>query len=191
MVPKPGAEIVDRQHRFDEDQGRNEMNIGQAAKASGVNAKMMRYYEAIKLIPPAARSDAGYRSYSDTDINRIRFVGRARDLGFSVEQIRNLLALWHDKDRSSADVKALALQHIATLNEKIDELKTIVHTLEHLAQTCHGDTRPDCPILENLGATHSSAHADAESRERKPSLSPIVGKRAKNGSTTINTKHEL
>lgn len=164
------------------------MNIGEAAKASGVNAKMMRYYESINLIPQAARSDAGYRFYTDTDINRLRFIGRARDLGFSVEQIRNLLALWQDKERSSADVKALAMRHVATLNDKIDELKTMVHTLEHLAQTCHGDTRPDCPILENLGGKHRPSSANRAIRDRKPSFSPIAGKPIKSGPTKIRTK---
>ena len=126
------------------------MNIGQAAKFSGVSAKMIRYYEQIGLIPQAIRSDAGYRHYSSPDAYSLRFIRRARDLGFSVEQISALLVLWHDHERASADVKVLALSHAAGLKARIAELQAMVQTLEHLADHCHGNDRPDCPILAGL-----------------------------------------
>lgn len=129
------------------------MNIGQAAEASGVSAKMIRYYEGIGLIPAAARTTSGYRSYGEREVNILRFVRRARDLGFSVPTIRELLALWQDQARASGDVKALALAHVGELNRKIAEMGEMVRTLEHLAEACHGDDRPDCPILEELGKT--------------------------------------
>ncbi|NRR29492.1 Cu(I)-responsive transcriptional regulator [Oxalobacteraceae bacterium] len=128
------------------------MNIGQAAAASGVSAKMIRYYESIALIPPGRRSDAGYRIYGDSDLHVLRFVKRARNLGFSLEQIRGLLSLWQDKDRASADVKAIALDHVAELNARIAELSEMRDTLQSLASCCHGDARPDCPILRTLSA---------------------------------------
>ncbi len=151
------------------------MNIGDAASATGINAKMIRYYESIALIPAPSRSDVGYRSYSENDVNRLRFVRRARDLGFSVEQIRNLLALWQDKGRSSADVKALAMQHIDALNEKIGELVTMVQTLEHLAETCHGNDRPDCPILETLSDGEAIQNGIAIRRMKLPTFTPTAG----------------
>lgn len=132
------------------------MNIGQAAADSGVSAKMIRYYEEIGLIPAAARTTSGYRSYGEREVNILRFVRRARDLGFSVPAIRDLLALWQDQARASADVKALALEHIGELNRKIAEMGDMVRTLEHLAEACHGDERPDCPILEELGGAGSA-----------------------------------
>ncbi len=128
------------------------MNIGDAARASGVSAKMIRYYEDTALIPPAARTAAGYRVYSDQDIHMLRFIRRARDLGFSVEGIRELLGLWRDRDRHSADVKRLALAHVAELRQKIRELEDMASTLETLAASCHGNDRPDCPILSELEA---------------------------------------
>lgn len=126
------------------------MNIGQAAKASGVSAKMIRYYESIGLISPAARSDAGYRHFSEIEVHTLRFIRRARDLGFTVEQIAELLALWQDRSRKSADVKKMAMSHVATLRQKIEKLESMVVTLTKLASCCHGDERPDCPILEDL-----------------------------------------
>lgn len=126
------------------------MNIGELARASGVSAKMIRYYEQIGLIPPAFRADSGYRVYRDSDIHTLRFIRRARDLGFSVQQLAELLALWWDRNRASADVKRIALEHIAELEYKTQELRAMTETLRHLADHCHGDDRPECPILEEL-----------------------------------------
>lgn len=126
------------------------MNIGQAADASGVNAKLIRHYESIGLIPKASRSASGYRLYSETDVHILSFVRRARGLGFSMKEIKKLVGLWRNKSRASADVKALALEHIEQLDRKIDELKAMSKTLRQLAKCCHGDARPECPILENL-----------------------------------------
>ncbi len=133
------------------------MNIGQAAKHSGVSAKMIRYYEQIGLIPKAIRSDAGYRSYSSPDAHRLRFVCRARDLGFSVDQISELLTLWCNRDRTSADVKAMALSHLDGIKSKIAELQAIAQTLEQLTHHCQGNDRPDCPILADLAQTTAAA----------------------------------
>ncbi|MDX5364759.1 MAG: Cu(I)-responsive transcriptional regulator [Pseudazoarcus pumilus] len=127
------------------------MNIGKAATASGVSAKMIRYYESVGLIPPARRTDTAYRVYSDDDVHVLRFIRRARDLGFSVDAIRELLALWRDKSRASADVKRIAQQHIDALETRIAALQEMSGTLQRLAECCHGDTRPDCPILGDLG----------------------------------------
>ena len=126
------------------------MNIGQAATASGVTAKMIRYYESIGLIGPPVRTHAGYRVYTAEDIHELRFIKRARTLGFSIEEARELLALWRDKSRASADVKTFAMKHVRDLETKIDELQAMSRTLRHLAQTCHGDDRPECPILADL-----------------------------------------
>lgn|SRR5690625_3446701 len=126
------------------------MNIGEAAKASGVSAKMIRYYESIGLIPAPARTASGYRVYDEADIHTLRFVRRSRDLGFSVERISRLLALWQDRTRASADVKRLALAHVDELERKARDLQEMAKTLKYLAHTCHGDARPDCPILESL-----------------------------------------
>jgi Cu(I)-responsive transcriptional regulator len=126
------------------------MNIGQAAAASGVTAKMIRHYEESGLIPAPRRTSANYRSYSENDVHVLRFVKRARALGFSMSDIKTLLSLWHDKSRSSSAVKRIARTHIDELERKIAELQSMVRTLEHLAQHCHGDHRPDCPIIEGL-----------------------------------------
>jgi Cu(I)-responsive transcriptional regulator len=126
------------------------MNIGEAAAASGVSAKMLRYYESIGLIAAPARSASGYRSYADADVHTLRFITRARSLGFSLEETAGLLALWRDKGRASADVKAVALKHVGDLEAKVAELQSMVRTLKHLASSCHGDARPDCPILDDL-----------------------------------------
>nr|WP_052232000.1 Cu(I)-responsive transcriptional regulator [Methylobacterium sp. ZNC0032] len=126
------------------------MNIGQAATASGVTAKMIRYYESIGLIEPPIRTQAGYRVYTAEEIHELRFIKRARTLGFSIEEARELLALWRDKSRASADVKTFAMKHVRDLETKIDELQAMSRTLRHLAQTCHGDDRPECPILADL-----------------------------------------
>lgn len=128
------------------------MNIGQAAKASGISGKMIRYYESIGLIAPARRTESGYRIFSEKDIHALRFISRARGLGFSVEQMGNLLALWQDRHRASADVKAVAQAHMEELDLKIKKLQDMRQTLEHLVSHCHGDERPDCPILGDLAA---------------------------------------
>lgn len=126
------------------------MNIGEAAAESGVSAKMIRYYESVDLIPAVSRTESGYRIYSESDVHTLRFVRRARDLGFSVEQIRDLLALWRDRSRTSASVKSIALEHVDDLERKARELIEMARTLQHLAESCHGDERPDCPIIESL-----------------------------------------
>lgn len=126
------------------------MNIGEAASASGVSAKMIRYYESTGLIPAAGRTDAGYRVYSGTEVQMLRFIRRARDLGFPVEKIASLLALWRDRSRHSSDVKRLAQDQIDVLERKIAEMQAMRHSLQHLADACCGDDRPDCPILIDL-----------------------------------------
>ena len=128
------------------------MNIGQAARHSGLSAKMIRYYESIGLLKPAHRSDSGYRLYSDDDLHTLAFIKRSRDLGFSLEEVGKLLALWQDRQRASSDVKALARQHIDELNQKIVELTSLRDTLQELVDTCQGDHRPDCPILTGLAS---------------------------------------
>ena len=126
------------------------MNIGQAADLSGISAKMIRYYESIALVPRAGRTNGGYRDYSHADIQRLQFIRRARDLGFSFEQVRELLKLWSDRRRSSADVKTLALDHIVELEKRAGEPRQMIRTLRHLANACDGSDRPDCPIIEEL-----------------------------------------
>jgi MerR family copper efflux transcriptional regulator len=126
------------------------MNIGEAAKRSGVPAKTIRYYESVGLIAPARRSEAGYRIYDARDVQTLRFVQRARNLGFSVKQVGELLQLWRDRARSSADVKAVARSHLTEIDRRMAELQSMRDTLEHLIERCHGDARPDCPILADL-----------------------------------------
>lgn len=146
------------------------MNIGQAARASGVSAKMIRYYEQTDLIPRAGRTASGYRDYSDTDVHVLRFIRRARDLGFSVPEIEELLSLWRDRGRQSADVKRIALQHVEELRHRIAEMEGMAATLATLANCCAGDERPDCPILADL---------EHPGLERRPALSraPLPGSR--------------
>lgn len=138
------------------------MNIGQASKASGVSQRMIRHYEAIGLVPAPARRDSGYRDYSAADVHRLTFIRRARDLGFSIEEIGQLLALWQDKSRASADVKAVALARAEELRRKAEELEAMRRTLMHLAATCQGDDRPDCPIIADL-----AEGADPKAAENK------------------------
>lgn len=132
------------------------MNIGDAAKAAGVSAKMIRYYEGIGLLPKPARRASGYRDYGEADVHRLRFVRRARDFGFAVERIRELLALWADRSRASAEVKDIALAHVADLDGRIAHLSELKDALAHLARACQGDERPDCPILDRLSAAPRS-----------------------------------
>jgi len=129
------------------------MNIGAAAEATGVPSKTIRYYESIGLIPPATRAENGYRHYTGFDIETLKFIQRTRHLGFSVKDVGGLLALWHDKDRTSASVKALALNHISDVEQRIQELDTIRKTLIDLTERCHGDDRPECPILDEFATS--------------------------------------
>ncbi len=126
------------------------MNIGQAADASGVSAKMIRHYEQVGLLPAARRTESGYRQYGDNEVHTLRFIRQARDLGFSIAEISELLGLWQNRRRSSRVVKGLAQEHIQALEAKAQELLTMKATLEHLVHCCHGDERPDCPIIDTL-----------------------------------------
>ncbi|QCI78834.1 Cu(I)-responsive transcriptional regulator [Hankyongella ginsenosidimutans] len=126
------------------------MKIGEAAAASGISQRMIRHYETIGLITPAPRRDSGYRDYSDADVHRLRFIANARDLGFPIDEIGQLLALWSDRDRASADVKRLATARAAELHRKAVALEAMRKTLLELAERCHGDDRPECPIIEAL-----------------------------------------
>jgi len=126
------------------------VKIGEASAASGISERMIRHYEKIGLVPAAARRNSGYRDYDARDLHTLRFIGRARDLGFSMEEIQRLLELWQDRSRASADVKALALARVAELRRKELQLHEMRRSLEHLAASCHGDDRPDCPILGGL-----------------------------------------
>jgi Cu(I)-responsive transcriptional regulator len=126
------------------------MNIGEAAKQSAVTAKMIRHYESLGLLPPAPRTDAGYRVYDDASVHTLRFIRRARDLGFGMKEIDTLLGLWRNRRRASADVKRIAQAHADDLQRRIDEMLAMKRTLEHLAHCCQGNGRPDCPILDDL-----------------------------------------
>jgi Cu(I)-responsive transcriptional regulator len=141
------------------------LDIGEAARASGVSAKMIRHYEAGGLIPRAGRTVAGYRIYRDSDVHVLRFIRRARDLGFPMKEIQGLLGLWANRRRASADVKRLALKHVAELDARIAQLQAMQRTLSELARHCHGDHRPDCPILEDL----AGAGPSSSGRNRRPS----------------------
>jgi MerR family transcriptional regulator, copper efflux regulator len=133
------------------------VTIGEAATRSGVPAKTIRYYEQIGLIGTASRGANQYRGYTDTEVEMLRFVGRARRLGFSVQDLKQLVALYRDRERASADVKAIALQHVARIDRKLAELQTVRAALADLAARCHGDARPDCPILDELAAGQAPA----------------------------------
>ncbi|GJD94478.1 Cu(I)-responsive transcriptional regulator [Methylobacterium iners] len=147
------------------------MNIGQAAEASGVSAKMIRYYESIELVPRADRRESGYREYGVTDLHRLGFIRHARDLGFSLERIKVLLGLWSDPGRSNADVKAIARAHIRELEGRARQLNEMADALRSLADACDGDGRPDCPIIASLetGANVPACHAgDAPAAPEPP-----------------------
>ena len=153
----------------------NMLNIGDAAEASGVSAKMIRHYEAVGLVPKARRTVAGYRMYDEADVHTLRFIRQARDLGFSIRQIAELLSLWRDRKRPSSKVKALALAHVQDLERKLGEIRGMKSTLEHLAHCCHGDDRPECLILENLSkpsadGVKSASFTRARMAIRKPAL---------------------
>ena len=126
------------------------MNIGDASQASAISAKMIRHCESLGLLPKAPRTEAGYRQYDDAAVHTLRFIRRARDLGFSIEEIRALLGLWRNRRRASAEVKRIALAHAADLQRRIDEMSAMQRTLKHLAHCCAGDERPECPILDDL-----------------------------------------
>ena len=147
-----------------------DMNIGQAARASGVSAKMIRHYEEIGLIDKAGRSAAGYRVYGAADLHTLRFIGQARSLGFSIEEIKELLGLWRNQRRTSGKVKALAQQHIAQLDDRIRELQQIRQTLSHLIACCHGDSRPECPILDRLAQAQEDGRAGTEAPDPRRHL---------------------
>ncbi len=126
------------------------LTIGQVAAASGVSAKMIRHYEALRMIPKPRRTAGNYRLYSEADVQTLRLVRRARDLGFSIQEIATLVSLWRDRSRASAAVRGLALRHVQQLEEKIEHLQSMVRTLRELADHCYGDSRPECPILDDL-----------------------------------------
>ena len=131
-------------------------NIGQAAARSGVSAKMVRHYESLGLLPRIARTGSGYRQYTDNEVHALRFIRRSRDLGFSMVEIAELLKLWHNRRRASADVKRIALVHVADLERRMEEMAAMKRTLETLVRACHGDHRPDCPSLDQLGETEGA-----------------------------------
>lgn len=133
------------------------MSIGQAAEASGVSAKMIRHYEEIGVIPKPKRTGGNYRFYSDAEVQMLRLVRRARDLGFSMQQIATLVSLWRNRSRASSTVRRLALQHVEQLEQKIAHLQSMVRTLQNLADHCQGDARPECPILDDLARTPSAS----------------------------------
>ena len=153
------------------------MNIGMAAKASGVSAKMIRHYEQVGLLPEPNRTEAGYRQFSEAEVHTLQFIRRARDLGFSIAQIGELVGLWQNRKRPSRQVKALAQAHIQELEQKAQELLAMKATLEHLVHCCHGDDRPDCPIIESLesaqpvvaerGGHHAHGHAGLQPGRRR------------------------
>ena len=149
------------------------MNIGQAADASGVSAKMIRHYEQVGLLPAARRTESGYRQYGDSEVHTLRFIRQARDLGFSIAEITELVGLWQNRRRSSRVVKSLAQAHIQALEAKAQELLAMKATLEKLVHCCHGDERPDCPILDNLAGDESAHHRDLSD------ANPGLGRRKK------------
>lgn len=144
------------------------LNIGHAANASGVSAKMIRHYEGVGLLPSAQRTESGYRQYGEADVQTLRFIRHARDLGFSIPKISQLVSLWHDRGRPSREVKALAKAHIRELEEKAQELLAMKAALAHLVSRCRGDDRPDCPIIDSLAAGQSLDLGEIKPRLRAP-----------------------
>jgi len=142
------------------------MNIGEASKASGVSVKMIRHYEAIGLLPAPLRTESGYRVYRAEDVHALRFIGNARDLGFPLVEIADLLSLWRDRGRASAEVKQLAQAHVTAIDEKVKALQAMGDTLRHLAAACHGDHRPECPILEGISGQGVSPGPKERRRRR-------------------------
>lgn len=136
-------------------------NIGEAARRSGVTAKMVRHYESLGLLPSVHRTEAGYRQYSDKEVHTLRFIKRSRDLGFSMQEIEQLLKLWQNRKRSSADVRKIASRHVAELDARMAEMESMRRTLQHLIHCCQGDHRPDCPILEELEGTGVALSTEA------------------------------
>ena len=128
-------------------------NIGEAARRSGVSARMVRHYEGLGLLPDVARTESGYRQYTEADIHSLRFIKRSRDLGFSMDEIAELVGLWHNRRRTSASVKRIAQKHLGELEQRIADMQTMQRTLSHLVHCCHGDARPNCPILEDLAGS--------------------------------------
>lgn len=145
------------------------LNIGQAAKLSGVSAKMIRHYESLDLLPKVMRTESGYRQYGMNEVHTLQFIRRSRDLGFSIPEIAQLLDLWHNRRRASAAVKKVALEHVAQLGARIEEMKAMKRTLEGLAASCHGDDRPDCPILDDLARGPDAAACAHRPAPRKAS----------------------
>ena len=135
----------------------NLFNIGEAAARSGVSAKMVRHYESLGLLPKVRRTQAGYRRYGDKEVHTLRFIRRARDLGFAMAEIAELLKLWQDRRRASAGVKRIALAHVAELDRRMEDIAQMRRTLQHLVESCHGDHRPDCPILDELGRSATAS----------------------------------
>lgn len=155
------------------------MNIGEASRRSGVSSKMIRYYESVGLLPAPERRRSGYRDYGETDIHRLRFVRRARDLGFSIRRIAALLRLWNDQRRSNAEVRKIALAHVEELEAQLENLRALVDVLRHLAEACVGDDRPHCPIIADLAgedpARAISARASSATPSSRRSRAPVPG----------------
>jgi MerR family copper efflux transcriptional regulator len=150
------------------------MNIGQAATASGVSIKMIRHYEGVGLVPPPNRKSSGYRQYTEGEVHTLRFIRQARDLGFSLHEIGELLSLWHNRTRSSRLVKELAQAHIVALEQKAQELLTMKSTLEQLVRCCHGDDRPECPILETLARVTPTPAAPSPTSRSVPARKKVT-----------------
>lgn len=152
------------------------MNIGEAGEKAGVSAKMARHYESLGLLPKVGRTESGYRVYADNEVHTLRFIKRSRDLGFSMAEIADLLKLWQDRRRPSASVKKVAAAHLMELDRKIEEMQSMRKTLSHLVHCCQGDSRPDCPILEDLAASPEARHSAATvAHATRPDRRPVTG----------------